>query len=80
MYYHHDSCNKLKHKLTIYRHFENTYSDEKEPKRREKESGKEMRRDRDLKKRKENFKKMKSMNELKINKIKIKKEIKKEKN
>ena len=36
-HYHHDSRNKLKHKLTIYRHYKNAYSDEKESKRRERE-------------------------------------------
>ena len=36
-HYHHDSRNKLKHKLTVYRHYKNAYSDEKESKRRERE-------------------------------------------
>ena len=36
-HYYHDSHNKLKHKLTIYRHYKNVYSDEKESKRRERE-------------------------------------------
>ena len=31
------TSNKLTHKLTIYRHYKNAYSDEKEPKRRERE-------------------------------------------
>ena len=32
-HYHNDSRNKLKHKVTIYRHNKNAYSDEKELKR-----------------------------------------------
>ena len=36
-HYHHDSRNKLKHKLTIYRHYKNAYPDEKGCKRRERE-------------------------------------------
>ena len=36
-HYHHDSRNKLKHKLIIYRRYKNAYSDEKKPKRRERE-------------------------------------------
>ena len=36
-HYHYDSRNKLKHKLTIYRHYKNAYSDEKEFKRKERE-------------------------------------------
>ena len=39
MYY--DSCNKLQHKLTIYRlHYKNAYLDEKESKRRDRKENK----------------------------------------
>ena len=51
-HYHHDSRNKLKHKVTacIYRHYKNAQTLMRKSSRGEKESGKEMVKDREQKK------------------------------
>ena len=80
LYYHHDSRNKLKHKVTIYRHYKNAHTPMRKSSRGEEESRKEMRRDRepnkkDRDKRKEKERKKEeeiSMNNLKINKTEVK--------
>ena len=85
-HYHHDSHNKLKHKVTIYRHYKNAHTQMRKSSRGEKESGKEMRRGKYKKKigkgenkikenlkKKERKKKKKSINNIKINKTEMKK-------